>query len=251
MVREIFGVTGQQSTEVFGRLYDAYSNDKEAEERLAEMLDTTARIVENQNKRRLEGKHLSGELLPIMCCRIDKAVAFGLEIDDPRLSQSISGLLVEYREEIREEYEDDLREREQALAESEAELDRREAALAEETERSRAEMSEGEDALEERRLALQEREFGVAERVRQVQEREAEVKASDADIKKREERISNWTILRNEFSAGGLLEPEPGKTLALARAEFEERFQNERCSQYDRYDLYGHRYRAKRDRRRH
>ena len=105
MGREFLGITSRQATEDFGRLYDAYPNDREAQAALAEELETTPRIIENQKKRCLDGKDITGELFPIICSRRDRSEAFGLEISDPRLSQPTQGLLAEYREEIRKNVE--------------------------------------------------------------------------------------------------------------------------------------------------
>ena len=246
MAGEMFGITREKATKVFGEQHDTYPSDKDAEEGLAKLTGATERIIENQNKRRLAGRTISGELYPRMCCLIAMSEAFGLKIDESLISQPVSALLEEHREKVEEELENNLREREQAQAEDRAELGRKEEALAEETERSRAEMRQRESALQEDRDDLERRESQFAEEKRQFRAREAEVKAIDADVKRRQERISKWTILRNEFSAGGLLEPKPGKSLALAQAEVEERYQNERCSQDNGYAHYEHRDRAKR-----
>ena len=173
MDREFLGITSRRATKDFRQLYDAYPDDREAKAALAEELETTPRIIGNQKKRCLDGKDITGELFPIICSRRDRAQAFGLEISDPRLSQPTSGLLAEYREEVRRDFEGNLRQRELALAEREDELDRKEVALAEETERFRADVKEREEALEEGRRDLNRRNHRLAEKERQAEAREA------------------------------------------------------------------------------
>ena len=39
--------------------------------------------------------------------------------------------------------------------------------------------------------------------------------------------MTKWAVIAEEFKPGGLLESQPGKSVALLQAEFEERYQNE------------------------
>ena len=227
MDREFLSITGERATEVFGKLYADYADDGTARKELAKLTGTTARIIGNQNRRRLEGNTISGEIYPRMCYLIAMSEVFGLEIKDLSVSQPFSTLLEDYRKKVEVEIENNLQEREQALAEVGHELGRREAVLAEESERSLSDMKEREEALAEVRRELDRRTCEVTEQERQARAHEAEVKASAADVEEHEAFKRILGIIREECREGGILYPKPGRSLALALAEFRERYQME------------------------
>lgn len=220
--------------EAFGQLVDHFGADNEGFSEVAGQLDVTIRILRNQYGKLQRGENISGEARARILWRIDKCELFGLEICDKRLAQSSLELRHILIKDIRSELIAELRKREQALDEREADLRRREETLAEKSKESEAAMSNYEKILDERRDDLDQSETDNIERRKEIGEREAEIKARAAEVKalaaavkRREKAVSEWEIVRKALRPGGLLAPAPCKSLALAAAEFEERYQKE------------------------
>ena len=222
MSAESAQISAKEAARIFGKLVDSHGVQT-----LVALPSLSDRIVNNQNAKSAKGSPISGSALTLVYGLIEKAEAFGLEIDDQRLLQRSSALLKGYREEIAEELRDHLGERIAALEEREAELSRREEAV----EKGRAGLQEWETSLEEvqlggieRRSSLYQREREVDARAAEVRKREEEVAAQIAEVKWREERTSEGEIIWRALGMYGGLAPEPRKSLALARAEFEEQY---------------------------
>ena len=224
MVTRVGSITAERATKALRRLVARHGADRDGLRKVAALLGVTERIVGNQYEKAQRGETISGEILGRTVCWVEKQQMFDLEIYDPRLGQHGSLLLENFLAEMREELEQNHRERVEALDAREADLSRREEDLSKDLERSQADMQQREKWIERRRREVIEREVQVEERETEVEARVAEVRSQAAAVKRREERVSEPEVIRRSLAPGGPLAQEPGKSLDRARTEFYERY---------------------------
>ena len=210
----LLGMTDAVVTEHFGRLYDWYPSDDEAEEKLAALFDVSPNTIRIQNRKRLQGADLTATILNKMCWLIEKA-----QIEQTYLSDSA---LLQHGPFLRRKALDELRaELQGAIEAREADLKRREKDSAEKMEVAWAEV----------KVQTERWQRGLADLARQKEALEAgktamardkeEVERRESDVTRKENRAR---IVLEEFrKEDGLLDPSPTKSTLRAFLELEER----------------------------
>lgn len=235
MVAEVGKKRIKQATESFGRLVDHYGDTRAGIKKVAELLETTPRKVRYQYGRCMNGEDISGELLGRMLSLTEKSQAFSLKIDDPDLLEHTSALLKKARKEMAAKLKEEYEEHAQALDEHKVEMEQREATLAQREAALTTEMEMLESDRRKVNLALEERFEEVVELERQFEARRLGVRVREERVAVREKRTNKWEIIREEFTPGGFLSPDPGKSLARVHLEFEEAHNSELGRWYGQY----------------
>ena len=221
--------TPERATEFFGKIYchevEKSESEIKAQQELAERYDVHLRTIKRSVDAVEAGKNIGGDVLLLTHCLVEKAMGYNLEPTDEGIWWPIARLRREDQEKWEANLDGQMQDRQLNLDQCEIDLGEREEALAVEKTNLRDEVRRTQEFLEERLRDIDERERQLNKRTRAVAKREAEVDRREDRAEERERQTSKWEIIRKEFSEGGLLELQPGKSIDLVQREFEEKYQ--------------------------
>lgn len=230
--------TPERATEFFGAFYDheveERGSDEEARKELAERYGVSSKTIKRCDDLRMEGKNISGNVLLLTHCLVEKGAWFDLKPTDERIWWCTERLKREAKGEWEANLDGQLQDRKLKLDQHENELRDLEEAVTKGRTAFRNEKRQTQETLEERLRDIDEQERQLNKRTRAFAEREAEVEADKDRVRERERQTSELEILRKAFNKGGPLALQPGKSVALVRWELEEKYQDKFGTLIDR-----------------